>query len=244
MNVKLTVEYDGTDYHGWQVQPNAKTIQGVLEDAFRVVLRQPVRLRAAGRTDAGVHARGQVANFFCTDGVDLQRLKKGVNAITPKDLALTRLEAAAPSFDARRDARMRIYEYHIWNSSAPSVFLRRYAFQVRQPLCFSAIEEAIPALEGEHDFSSFQAAGCGAVNPVRRVHRNILSRSGERVVYRVEANGYLRHMVRNIVGTLVEVGLRQRSPGVLQDLLALRDRTRAGPTAPAHGLFLVEVRYD
>ncbi len=244
MNVRLTLEYDGTEYRGWQVQSGGSTVQGVLEEALAVLLRRKVRVRGSGRTDAGVHALGQVADFTCADGCDLTRLQRSLNALTPDDIMVKAVEEAAPSFDARRDATKRVYEYRLWNHPWRSVFNDRYSWHVRRPLRVGAMEEALAALEGEHDFSSFRAAGCGAATAVRRIYRNELYRWEDHWVYRIEATGYLRHMVRNIVGTLVQVGLNERDAGDLPELIDSRDRTLAGPTAPARGLFLVEVRYD
>ena len=244
MNVRLTVEYDGTDYRGWQVQPGGPTIQGILEDTLGVLLKHRVRIQGSGRTDAGVHALGQVANFTCPDGRDLARIQRSLNALTPDDITVKAVEAASPSFDARRDARKRVYEYRLWNHPCRSVFNDRYAWHVSRPLRVDAMREALNALVGERDFSCFRAAGCGAATAVRRIYRNELFLWEDHWVYRVEATGYLRHMVRNIVGTLVQIGLGERDAGGLPALIDSRDRTQAGPTAPARGLFLVEVCYD
>ena len=243
MNIKLTLEYDGTDYHGWQVQPNGKTIQEVLEHALSEILREKVRVNGSGRTDAGVHALGQVANFVCTRDVDLWKLQRGLNGLTSADIVLKKVESVSDSFDARRDAQKRVYEYRIWNHPWPSVFERRFACHVHYPLKRSAMEESIHVLEGEHDFSSFQASGCDAAHPTRRIYRNSFELRDNLLVYRIEANAYLRHMVRNIVGTLIEVGREERSPADMAKLLMAKDRTQAGPTAPPQGLFLVEVEY-
>jgi len=243
MNLKLTIEYDGTDYHGWQVQPHGRTIQEILELALGEILRERVRLRASGRTDAGVHAAGQVANFTTSRPVELWRLQRGVNALTPPDIVVREVEQVPESFDARRNARSRLYEYRIWNQPWPSALQRRFSFHVHAPLELAAMKEAIAFLEGEHDFSSFRAAGCDAAHPVRKIYNNTLLREGDLVVYRIEANAFLRHMVRNLVGTLLEVGCGERTPARFSDLLKARDRTLAGPTAPPRGLFLKEVKY-
>ena len=243
MNIKLTIEYDGSDYHGWQVQPNGKTIQEVLQHALSEILREKVRVTGSGRTDAGVHALGQVANFVCTRDVDLWKLQRGLNGLTSADIVVKKVESVSDSFDARRDAQKRVYEYRIWNHHWPSVFDRRFAYHVHYPLDLSAMEESFRVLEGEHDFSSFQASGCDAAHPIRRVYRNSIEARGNLLVYRIEANAYLRHMVRNIVGTLIEVGRGERHPTGFAELLRAKDRTRAGPTAPPQGLFLVEVEY-
>lgn len=243
MNIKLTIEYDGSNYHGWQIQPNGQTIQEILEQALGRFLGVKVRVNGSGRTDAGVHALGQVANFFCPDPVDLRRLQKGLNALTPRDIMVKQIESVADSFDARRDAKSRIYRYRIWNHPVPSAFHRRFSWHVHDPLDISSMREAIRFLEGEHDFGSFQAAGCDALHPIRRMYFNSLDLEADFLVYTVEATAFLRHMVRNIVGTLVEVGRGERSPADFACLLQEQDRTLAGPTAPPNGLFLVEVKY-
>jgi tRNA pseudouridine38-40 synthase len=243
VNIKLTVEYDGTNYHGWQSQPNGQTIQQILEQALETFLGVKTRLNGSGRTDAGVHALGQVANFICSDPVDLRRLHKGLNALTPDDIVVKEVESVPASFDARRDAKSRVYLYRIWNRRVPSAFHRRFSWHVYDALELSPMEETIHRLEGEHNFASFQAAGCEARHAVRRVYSNSLVREGDFLVYSIEATAFLRHMVRNIVGTLVEVGRGERSPADFARLLAAQDRTLAGPTAPAQGLFLAEVKY-
>jgi tRNA pseudouridine38-40 synthase len=243
MNIKMTVEYDGADYHGWQIQPNGKTIQQVLEQAFENVLKEKVRVNASGRTDAGVHAFGQVANVVCSPSVDLWHLQRGINALTPADIVVKKMEIVADFFDARWHARSRVYEYRIWNAPWPSALHRRDSWHVHIPLDMLSMQEAAGCLEGEHNLSSFQAAGCDAAHPIRKIFHNSLSWDGQLILYTVEATAYLRHMVRNIVGTLVEVGKGHRSPEDFSELLRRCDRTQAGPTAPAHGLFLVEVKY-
>ena len=244
MNIRLTIEYDGTNYHGWQIQSAGPTIQGTLEDALQILLRRQVHLQGSGRTDAGVHAVGQVANFSCPEGRDPRRLQGGLNALTPDDIVVKGVEVVSDAFDSRRDARRRVYEYRLWNRPWASVFRRRYAWHVPRCLQVSHMCRALPILQGEHDFSSFRAAGCGAAHPVRRIFFNSLREERGDLVYRVEATGYLRHMVRNIVGTLVEIGLGERRAADVQKLLEARDRKLAGPTAPPQGLFLTEVHYD
>ncbi|MBI2986253.1 MAG: tRNA pseudouridine(38-40) synthase TruA [Deltaproteobacteria bacterium] len=243
MNIKLTIEYDGTNYHGWQVQPNGQTIQEVLERALEKILGVKTRLNGSGRTDAGVHALGQVANFIYAGDLDVGLLQKGLNALTPQDIVVKQVELVADSFDARRDAKSRVYQYRIWNHPIPSAFYRRFSWHIRDRLDLLSMQEAIQSLEGEHDFGSFQAAGCDAEHAVRKIFHNSLSPKDGFLVYTVEATAFLRHMVRNIVGTLVEVGRRERSAADFADLLKAEDRRLAGPTAPPHGLFLVEVKY-
>jgi tRNA pseudouridine38-40 synthase len=243
VNIKLTIEYDGTRYHGWQIQSNGETIQGVLEGALTTFFGAPIRVTGSGRTDAGVHALGQVANFRVEKPFDRHRLLRGLNALTPPDITIKDAEAVLDSFDARRDGRARVYEYYILNRSMPSPFHRNRAWHLHEPLDIEAMRAAVPCLLGEHDFSSFRAAGCDAAHPVRRVYDTSLERRGELLVYRIEATAFLRHMVRNIVGTLAEIGQRLRARDSLAELLAGKDRTKTGPTAPAHGLYLMEVKY-
>ena len=244
MNIKLTIEYDGTDYSGWQLQPNGRTVQGVLEQALEKILGAKIRVAASGRTDAGVHALGQVAHFVHDGAVDLWRLQRALNGVTPPDVVIRGAEAAPDSFDPRRDARARRYRYRIWNAPWPAAIERRYSWHQHDALDLSAMEEAIRHLEGEHDFASFQAAGCDAAHAVRRIDRNGFTRQGDLVLYDVEANAFLRHMVRNIVGTLAQIGRGERAASSIAGLLAAKDRTLAGPTAPPQGLFLMEVKYE
>jgi tRNA pseudouridine38-40 synthase len=243
LNIKLTIEYDGTNYHGWQAQPNGKTIQEAVERALSIFYGAPIGVTGSGRTDAGVHALGQVANFRTVKSFDRHRLLRGLNALTPRDIAVKDAEPVPEAFDARRDGRARVYRYEILNRSMPSPFHLSRAWHVHTPLNFPAMRQAITCLLGEHDFSSFRAAGCEAEHPVRKVYHTSLESCGELLVYSIEATAFLRHMVRNIVGTLVEIGEGTRTPGAMAEILGLRDRARAGVTAPPHGLYLVEVKY-
>ena len=243
MNIKLTVEYDGTNYHGWQIQPAGETIQSVLERAVSTFLGNATKVVGSGRTDAGVHALGQVVNFICDKEFDAHRFLRALNALTPADITIKEAEPVPDSFDARRDGRARVYEYRILNRSTPSPFHLNRAWHVHERLDVEAMRAAIRCLEGEHDFSSFRAAGCDAAHPVRKVYRVSLDQREGLLIFTIEATAFLRHMVRNIVGTLVEVGRGQRTPESFRELLEARDRTKAGATAPACGLFLVEVKY-
>jgi|SRR5579862_968179 len=245
MQLRLTVEYEGTAYQGWQLQPGGPTVQEVLERALATALREPVRVRGAGRTDAGVHACGQIAAVRVTRvPEDLERLRKSLNALTPDDVAVREIAIVDDAFDPRRHASSRVYEYWILNAPAPSPFWRRYAWHVPEPLRIDAMNVAAAALVGEHDFAAFRGADAEPVrSTVRRALESRLERTDAVLVYRIEATAFLKHMVRNIVGTLVEVGRGLRPPDVIGALLAGRDRTRAGATAPPHGLVLVEVRY-
>ncbi|HEX6175074.1 MAG TPA: tRNA pseudouridine(38-40) synthase TruA [Candidatus Binatia bacterium] len=243
MNIKLTVEYDGTDYCGWQIQPTGKTVQGVLEKAISTLLGRATRITGSGRTDAGVHALGQVANFLSDKKLEPYRVQRALNALTPEDVTIKTVEIVPDAFDARRQGRSRIYEYRILNRSSPSPFHLRYAWHVHDSLDLAAMRQAITCLNGEHDFSSFRGAGCDAAHPVRTVYATSINRTGDVIVFTVEATAFLRHMMRNLIGTLVEVGRQQRSPQSFAGLLDACDRTQAGMKAPAQGLFLMEVKY-
>ncbi|MGH7893692.1 MAG: tRNA pseudouridine(38-40) synthase TruA [Candidatus Binatia bacterium] len=245
MQLKLLVEYDGTRYLGWQLQPDGPTVQGVLEQALATALRTPVRVRVAGRTDAGVHACGQVVSVPVPRlPDDLRRLTLSLNALTPDDIAIRDVSVVDDGFDPRRHARSRVYEYRLLTTSTPSAFWHRYAWHHPQPLDPGAMATAAVALVGEHDFTAFCAADADPVqSTVRRVLVSEVRRDGPLLVYRVEATAFLKHMVRNIMGTLVEVGRGERPVRALADVLAGGDRRRAGATAPAHGLVLVAVRY-
>jgi len=243
MRYKLTIEYDGTEYNGWQVQPNGRTVQAVLQDALTEMTGESAAVVAAGRTDAGVHACGQVVSFALQRAVPAETLQRALNALTPPDICVTAAEVVADDFHPRRAASSRVYAYRIWNARWMSPFWRRYSWHVPRPLDLDCMRSAAACLIGEHDFASFQAAGCEAKQPVRQVLRSDLDRSDHLITYTIEASGFLRHMVRNIVGTLVEVGLGERGAADLPVLLARRDRTLAGPTAPACGLCLLRVNY-
>lgn len=243
MRLRATVEYDGTDFHGWQVQRTGATVQGTLEKALATVLGHPVRIDASGRTDAGVHARGQVVAFEATHPVDRRKVLKSWNALVGPSIAILELEEVGAEFDPRRDASRRAYEYRIRNAPFESPFSRRFSWHVHEPLDVEAMDRAARRLVGEHDFAAFQAADCDADHAVREVFESRVERSGTEVVYRVEATAFLRHMVRTIVGTLIEVGRGERTVEGFRDLLGSRDRTRAGATAPARGLTLMRVDY-
>ncbi len=243
MRFKLVIAYDGTDYHGWQIQPNGRSIQAVLQDAIRRMTGESTAVLAAGRTDAGVHARAQVISFALQRTVAAETLVRGLNALTPPDISIQSADTVRDDFHPRRAATSRVYAYRIWNAPCRSPFWRRYAWHVRSQLHDERMRTAATLLIGEHDFRTFQAAGCQARQPVRHVLRSELERRDALLTYTIEANGFLRHMVRNIIGTLVEVGTGVRQPDDVPALLAARDRTQAGPTAPACGLCLTQVNY-
>ena len=244
MHYKLTVQYDGTNFLGWQLQPQGPTIQGELESAVARLFGAPARVTAAGRTDAGVHALGQVACFHAARELAPQDVLRALNALTPPDIAISDVAVVPDDFDPRRHAVSRQYRYHIWTQRWRSPFWHRFSWHVWADLDVEAMRAAAATLLGEHDFSSFQAADCDAAHAVRRVLRSELEIEDGQLLYTVEATAFLRHMVRNLIGTLVEVGRGTRSVTEFRGLLELRDRTCAGATAPAQGLFLVAVTYD
>jgi tRNA pseudouridine38-40 synthase len=243
VKIKLTVEYDGTNYHGWQIQQNCESIQAVLERALATFLRTHTRVAAAGRTDAGVHAFGQVATFVTENEYKPHRICRALNALTPPDITIKEVESVPDSFDPRRDACGRVYEYHILNRPTPSPFYRNRAWHLHERLNVAPMREAISCLTGEHDFTSFRAGDCDAAHPIRKVFQTSLEQRGELLMFSIEATAFLRHMVRNIVGTLVEVGTGRRSVEEFRQLLELKERSQAGDTAPPHGLYLVKVNY-
>jgi tRNA pseudouridine38-40 synthase len=247
MQVRLKLEYDGTNYSGWQMQSGQDSIQARLEEALARILGTPVRVRGAGRTDAGVHARGQVAAARLPRAFDPAELARALNAILPADIVVLEAAAADEAFDPRRDARLRIYEYRVLNQPLRSAFERNSVWLVREPLDIGAMNAAAGAFAGEHDFAAFRSLGSAEKTTMRRVEVSRWRRDDERLVYRVEANAFLRHMVRTMVAAMVEVG-RGKSPGrppadTIAALLLSHDRALAPAPAPAAGLYLVEVRY-
>lgn len=242
--IKLTIQYDGTDYFGWQMQASHITVQQVLQEALSIVCNHPVVLHGSGRTDTGVHALGQVAHFKTHSLIDMPQLHKGLNCLLPDDVVVREAVEAHPDFHARFDATARTYWYFILNEPVPSVFYRRYAWHVRKPLDVEAMRDAAALLVGMHDYSSFQAREREDACMVREVKRVRLKRVGPLLLFEIQASSFLRHMVRGIVGTLVETGLGKLSAAGMRDIMMARDRSQAGPTAPAQGLFLKEVRYD
>jgi tRNA pseudouridine38-40 synthase len=242
--VKLVLEYDGTRYVGWQVQPNGPSIQAEVERALGALHKAPRRVTAAGRTDAGVHARGQVVSFPEDRPLPLAAYVKGMNALLPEDVAVRGASIEPDGFDARRSARGKRYRYAIENVPTRAPLGRLQAWQLFGPLDVAAMRAAAAHLVGRHDFAAFQAADCACDHAVREVRRlDVLGEAGGRIELVFEATAFVKHMVRNVVGTLVEVGQGKRAPGSLPALLASRDRRAAGPTAPPQGLCLEEVFY-
>jgi tRNA pseudouridine38-40 synthase len=243
-NFKLTIEYDGSAYHGWQRQLGARTIQAEIEQALSTMIRQPVTLIGAGRTDAGVHARGQVANFRCQTALTANIFQKGLNSLLPEDVVIRQCCEVAADFHARYSAKSKQYAYHITNRPVRVAIGRQYAWHVLKPLDLQVMQAVVPHLVGTHDFRSFEGVGSPRQHSRRHVIQARLQQTEQSMlVFEIEADGFLRYMVRNIVGTLVAVGLGKLSPEDFPRIIAARDRAQAAATAPAHGLFLMEVRY-
>jgi tRNA pseudouridine38-40 synthase len=243
-NFKLIIEYDGTQYHGWQRQPNGMSIQQAVETAIETMTRRKITLIGSGRTDAGVHALGQTANFKCETRLEPDEIQKGLNSLLPKDIVIHKCLAVPTEFHARYDVKSKRYRYCILNRQLPAAIGRQYAWWIRSPLDVSAMQLAADCIVGEHDFKAFEATG----SPRGHTRRRVLEarwerRIGERLTFDIIADGFLRYMVRNIVGTLVSVGQHRITPERFEEVLNALDRTAAGATAPAHGLFLVEVHY-
>jgi tRNA pseudouridine38-40 synthase len=244
-NVKLTIEYDGTCYHGWQIQPNGRSIQQEIETAIETMIRHKIKLLGSGRTDAGVHALGQVANFICTTGITPEEFLKGLNSLLPDDIVIRRVEEVPPRFHARYDAVGKRYRYRILNRPLPSAIERRFTWWIRTPLDHATMKLAMAHLTGEHDFKAFEGAGSPRSSTVRQVtDMDLISLAPGVVAIDIRANGFLRYMVRNIVGTLVDVGLHKLNPDQVERILLSKDRSMASATAPARGLFLMEVYYE
>lgn len=240
---KLTLEYDGTDFVGWQFQPNGRSVQEVVEAALATLLGHPTRITGAGRTDSGVHAAGQVASFATGRDLPSAAFVQGLNSLLPKDVAVVAAEQVDDAFCARRSARGKRYAYAISNRPGRAPLRRRTHWEVFRPLDVEAMRIAAAQLVGEHDFSSFRAAACQAKNPVRTLWRLSVDASGDELLLTFEATAFLQHMVRNLAGTLVEVGLGKREATSMEALLATKDRTLAGETAPPQGLVLAQVWY-
>ena len=243
MKWAILLAYDGRAYHGWQRQPDARTVQGLLVDALADLLGEPVRVVGAGRTDAGVHALGQVASFSSQRPLPPEAIRAALNARLPRDVRVLAAREVPAAFDARRSARSKRYAYLIWNARVASPFLTPYAWQISRPLDLAAMAAGLPPLRGKHDFSAFRAAAGQDRSPIRTLYSARLRARGPLLAFFFSADAFLHHMARNLVGSLVEVGQGKRLPEWMGELLAARDRRLAGPTAPACGLFLLGVRY-
>ena len=252
-NIKLVIEYDGTNYHGWQFQPGLKTIQGELESKLSMITKAATKVSGAGRTDAGVHALGQAANFKTDTRMTQEEFKAALNHVLPKDIVITGVHEVEDDFHARYSAVSRTYRYTILNAATPSAFLRNYAYRVICPIDVDSMTHACETLLGSHNFSSFASTGDPVKTFVRTVNDARILDTGcsvqlphmehQLIHFQIEANAFLRCMVRAITGTLLEIGKGRMSPGQMQEILEARCRSAAGPSLPARGLCLIKVDY-
>ncbi|NWG03797.1 MAG: tRNA pseudouridine(38-40) synthase TruA [Syntrophaceae bacterium] len=242
--IKLIIEYDGANYQGWQVQPKGPTLQGLLEEKLRLLTGEPIHLFGSGRTDAGVHALGQVAHFKTQSPMEVHSMKRALNSLLPRDIVIQSLKEVEDSFHARKHAKSKVYEYRILNRDLRSAFFRNYVWHIPQKLNLIEMTKATKGLIGEHDFSAFRSVGTPTRTAIRKVIRAEWKKGRDGVLrFEIEATGFLKQMVRAIVGTLIEVGKGKINAEDFKKILESKDRKKAGPTAPAHGLFLKEVKY-
>jgi len=243
-NFKITIEYDGCSYHGWQRQKNLRTIQGEIEKALMKMTGNKVSLTGSGRTDAGVHAFGQVADFHCDTNLLPEEFYRGLNSLLQDDIIIKECKEVDEKFHARYDVKSKIYSYRILNCHTPAAVGRQYAWFIRKKLDLNAMESAVSHIIGAHDFKAFEGTGSPRSHTIRNIIDAKIKEKNDRYLYfEIEANGFLKHMVRNIVGTLVNVGLRKITPDDFKRILLSMDRNKAGATAPPHGLFLLHVKY-
>ena len=240
----MTLAYDGTAYKGWQVQPECDTIQERVQAALTRMAKSSVDVVAAGRTDAGVHALGQVAHFQLVREIPPEGILRGLNTMLPGDIRVRTVEKAEPEFHARYSAHSKTYRYHLERGPVPLPFRSRFTFHYPYELDHEALEQGARAFAGEHDFKAFQASSCNAKTTTRTVLASRWLDDGSELIYEVTATGFLQHMIRNMVGTLLEIGRGKRAAESIPHLLERGDRTEAGPTAAAKGLKLVEVHYE
>ena len=240
-NYKIVIGYDGTDYQGWQRQPNKKTIQGLIENALERIAAKKVPVIGSGRTDAGVHAKGQVAHFKVNSRLENDEFQQALNGILPSDIRIRSLKKAPPHFHARKLARSKIYQYRIFNSPDISPFLIRYVLQWTSSLDVGKMAEAAHLFVRKADFTPFSSNRL--LSPIRIVTRSEIRKKGKEILYTVEANGFLRYMVRSMVGALIEVGRGKLDSKQIEDFFKLNKRSHLCPTAPAKGLTLIKVRY-
>jgi tRNA pseudouridine38-40 synthase len=240
-NYKIILSYDGTEFHGWQRQPDKMTIQGTLEDSLAKITHKTISVIGAGRTDAGVHAQAQAANFKANLHMDDDELLRALNSLLPQDIRISSLVRAAPDFHARKMAKSKIYQYRILHSPKISPFIARYVLHWPYALNINFMRKAAPLFIREADFTAFSSNRL--LDPLRTITRSEIKKTGNEIIYTVEANGFLRYMVRTIIGTLLEVGKGKLSPEQIEELFRKNKRSLASPTAPAKGLCLIEVNY-
>jgi tRNA pseudouridine38-40 synthase len=244
-NFKLTIEYDGTAYHGWQIQARDSTIQEAIETALSTMTREKIRLSGSGRTDAGVHALGQAANFKTKSKIPADAFFAGLNSLLPDDIVITACDEMDDDFHARFSAKKKTYQYRIFNRPIAIAIGRQYAWHIRKKLDVSAMQKAAEHIIGTHDFKSFEGTGSPRAHTIRTVmHAEFAEKEGGYLIFEITANGFLRYMVRNLVGSMVDVGLLKTTPDEFRQILEAKNRDIAGATAPPQGLFLVNVSYE
>ncbi len=242
-NILLKIEYDGTNYSGWQSQKNSRSIQDTIEAALKRITGRKARLIPCGRTDAGVHALGHIANFKTASHIPLYKLQRGLNSVLPEDIVIKEAREVQLKFHARFDAKSKTYRYTIINGASPSAIQRNFTVHIPYRLNLALMKKEAKVLIGRHDFRSFQAADRIERSSVRTIKRLDIKKSGGLIKITVEADGFLYNMVRNIAGTLIEIGRGKFKPGSTVKILKAKNRKLAGPTAPAKGLCLMEVKY-
>ena len=242
-NLKLTLSYDGTEFHGWQIQPQLPTVQGELQETLRKLFNHDVQVTGSGRTDAGVHAHGQVASVETMRKIDPDAVLRGANALLPPAIRVLAVEEVSPEFHARRSARSKTYEYRIWRNPIVSPFHSRYVYAFRYPLDEKAIDRGTTCFLGTHDFTSFCATATEVEDRTRTIYQASWTRSEPEWVFRIRGNGFLQYMVRTIAGTLIEIGQGRLDAEQIPRIFEVRDRRLAGPSLPAHGLHLISVEY-
>ncbi len=243
-NFILTIEYDGTDLHGWQVQKDKRTVQGEIEKALATMTQNSIRITGSGRTDAGVHAVEQVAGFRCETRLTPTDFLSGLNSLLPPDIVIKSCDYAPSEFHARYDVRSKTYHYHILNRALPTALFRHRTWWIRKKLDIHAMQAALADIVGTHDFKAFENTGSPRSHTIRTIyHAAVEIEEGDYIVIKMTADGFLRNMVRNIVGTLVEVGLGKMTASDFHAVLASKDRSNAGTTAPPQGLYLMHVEY-
>lgn len=250
-NILIEIEYDGTRFQGWQSQQNKfsnqkaspKTIQEIIEKVLGIILNDKIRLICSGRTDAGVHAKSQIANFKTTSKIPLEKLKIAFNSLLPEDIVIRKMKEVPARFHAQYAAKTKTYRYTILNQPVNNVFMRNYAKYIPKPLHIDLMSEEAKVLSGRHDFKSFQATDKKERNSIRTIKKIKIRKRAGFIFIDIEANGFLYNMARNIVGTLIEIGRGKFPKGSMKKILQAKDRKKAGPTAPAKGLCLLRVKY-
>ena len=242
-NIKLIIEYDGKEFNGWQKQPNKLNIQGEIEKAIERVTGETVDLTASGRTDSGVHAIGQVANFKTNSTIPIEKIPIALNANLKKAIVIKSAEEVEERFHSRLNCKKKTYRYIINNSKYGTAIYRNLETHIPMKLDISKMQEAVKYFEGEHDFKAFKASGTSSKNSVRNIYKTEIKQERERIIIELTGNGFMYNMVRIIAGTIVDVGMGKIKPGDIPEILKSKDRNKAGKTLPPHGLYLVEVYY-